>query len=205
MIENILIEISSLDPILILGILFFFSYIENIFPPSPSDVVVFFGAVLITGGKGNINFIPVLLITSLGSALGFITMYFIGKYFGDKIIRTGKIKFITKDAIKKTDEWFARFGYALVVINRFLPGLRAVISFFCGLSNMEFFKTFLFAAISSAIWNLCLILAGMFIGRNVKLFEYYFETYSTVVTIIIVLIIVFFVARNIYIKYRTKS
>lgn len=205
MIEKILIEISSLDPILILGVLFFFSYIENIFPPSPSDVVVFFGAVLITGGKGNINFVPVLALTTLGSALGFSTMYFIGKYLGEKIVRTGKIKFITPEALKKSDEWFARYGYILVVINRFLPGMRAVISFFCGFAELDFYRTFLFATISSALWNLCLILAGMFIGKNVELFDYYFETYSTIVTIIIAALIVAFFIKVLLNKKNDKK
>lgn len=84
MLEQTLQYINELSPFWILMILFLFSFIENVFPPSPSDVVVVAGAALIAKDGSGINFIPVLLITSFGSSLGFMLMYFVGKFFGEK-------------------------------------------------------------------------------------------------------------------------
>ena len=128
MLEEILSYISSLDISWIYLILFFFSFIENVFPPSPSDVVVIVGASLIA--STSIGFLPVLIITSVGSALGFILMYYVGYFLSEKVLRAGKLKFIDENALNKTDQWFAHYGYWIILANRFLPGTRSVISFF---------------------------------------------------------------------------
>lgn len=128
MLEEIIAYISTLDTSWIYVILFFFAFIENVFPPSPSDVVVVVGASLIA--TTSLGFVPVLIITSIGSALGFILMYYVGYFLSEKVLRSGKLKFISQDALHKTDEWFTKYGYKIILANRFLPGTRSVISFF---------------------------------------------------------------------------
>jgi len=201
MLQEILTYISTLDTSYLYLILFFFAFIENVFPPSPSDVVVIIGATLIASTSA--GFIPILLITSIGSALGFILMYFVGDFFGDKIIRGGKIKFISKDALAGTDKWFSKYGYYLILVNRFLPGTRSVISFFTGMHKLKIGKTFLFALISAFAWNLVIIFAGMELGKNVELIDKYLSTYSTIFILLTGLIILIFAARY-FIKKRKR-
>jgi membrane-associated protein len=122
-------------------------------------------------------------------------MYFIGKLFGEKIIRTRKFKFITPESISKTDKWFARYGYKLVVINRFLPGTRSVISFFTGFSKLLFGRSFVLATVSALIWNCIIIYLGFLLGYNVKLIDEYLTTYRDIVLIITILIIAVFLIR----------
>jgi len=192
---------SNLDTTYIYLILFFFAFIENVFPPSPSDVVVVVGASLIA--TTSMGFIPVLLITSFGSSLGFMLMYFVGKLFGEKIIRSGKISFITQEGLSNTDIWFNKWGYKLILANRFMPGTRSVISFFTGVYELEVLKTFLLSTISAFAWNLLIIYAGMFLGNNVETIDYYLATYSTIGVIISVIVILFFVIR--YFIKRNKN
>ena len=90
MIENILNFISGLTPFWIYVVLFFFAYIENVFPPSPSDLVIVIGGSLI--GTGTIQYIPTLLLTTIGSVLGFMTLFFVGSQLDRKVVKTGKIK-----------------------------------------------------------------------------------------------------------------
>lgn len=127
--KQILDFILSIDNIWIYLAIFFFAYIENIFPPSPSDVIVVFCASL--SGLGKTDFTLTLISAVLGSTLGFITMYFIGDKFGDEIIEKGKIKFINPENVKKVEVLFSKYGYFLIVINRFLAGTRAFVAFFC--------------------------------------------------------------------------
>lgn len=181
---------SHLDPVLIYVILFLFAFIENIFPPSPSDVVVVVGASLIA--TTSMGFIPVLLITSFGSSLGFMLMYFVGKIFGEKIIRSGKLSFITQEGLSNTDIWFNKWGYKLIIANRFMPGTRSVISFFTGVYELEIIKTFVFSTISAFAWNLLIIYAGMFLGNNVEAIDYYLSTYSLIGLIIAILVVLYF-------------
>ncbi|MBA4318277.1 MAG: hypothetical protein C0412_07735 [Flavobacterium sp.] len=193
MLEQVLTYLNTLDPVWILAILFFFSFIENVFPPSPSDVVVIIGATLIS--STSFGFITVLVITSFGSSFGFVLMYFLGKLFGEKIIRTGRLKFIDEHSLFKVDIWFGKHGYQLILANRFMPGTRSVISFFSGMHELHLGKTFLFATISAFLWNLVIIFAGMKIGQNVELIDYYLSLYSNIILLITLAIILFFVIR----------
>jgi membrane protein DedA with SNARE-associated domain len=199
MLEQILIYISSLDTTWIYLILFFFAFIENIFPPSPSDVVVIVGASLIA--SSSVGFIPVLIITSVGSALGFILMYYVGFFLSEKVIRTGKIKFIDDNALQRTDRWFSKYGYWIILTNRFLPGTRSVISFFSGVYELDIKKTFIFALVSAFLWNILIIYFGMTVGNNVELIDYYLTTYSNFVVAITILILVILILRY-FIKKR---
>jgi len=202
MLEDILVYISSLDPTVIYLILFFFSFIENPFPPSPSDVVVIFGSSLIA--QTSLGYLPILLITSLGSALGFIFMYYIGKLFGEKIIRSGKIKFITQEGISKTDIWFNKYGYKLILANRFLPGSRSVVNFFAGIYELDPVKTFLLAAISALLWNIFLIYLGYLLGNNITLIDYYLTTYFKY-GILLTIVVIFIIVLRYYFKNKNKD
>ncbi len=189
MLQDILNFISTLDPALIYLTLLFFSFVENIIPPSPSDVVVVFGSTLIA--KTTVGFIPILLITSVGSSAGFIVMYFVGKYLGEKLLRNGKLKFIKQESLEKADVWFNKYGYKLILINRFVPGTRAVISFFSGVHRLKPLPTFFYAAISSFIWNALLIWLGVLLGQNVSLVDYYLNTYSNIILVITAIVVIY--------------
>lgn len=183
-------------------VLFLFSFIENIFPPSPSDVVVIVGSSLIASTK--MGFIPVLLITSIGSAMGFILMYYVGKIFGEKVIRTGKLKFISKQSMQNVDSWFNKYGYKLIAANRFLPGTRSIISFFSGVHELQVYKTFILAAVSAFLWNAIIIYLGMEVGHNIEIIDYYLNTYSSIILAITALAALIFGIRF-FIQKKKKN
>jgi len=201
MLQEILSYINTLDPAVVYLVLFFFAFIENVFPPSPSDLVLVIGATLIAHSP--IGFIPILLITSVGSGVGFIVMYYIGEFMGEKLIRKGKLKFLKKESLDKTDGWFSKYGYNLILINRFMPGTRAVISFFCGVHRLKPAKTFLFAALSSFVWNAILISLGIALGNNVELIDKYLGTYSNI-GLALTSIVISFILYKIWKKKKTK-
>jgi len=187
MLQHIVTYIGSYDLWLIYLIVFFFSFIENVFPPSPSDVIVLVGATIIS--KTAAGFIPVLFITSIGSGLGFILMYFVGIYLGEKHIRSGRFKYIEEKYLEKADVWFHKYGYNLILINRFMPGTRSVISFFAGLHRLNIIKTFIFATISAFVWNAFLIFLGIMLGNNLDLVDRALAKYSTIAVAATVVII----------------
>lgn len=200
MLEQILSYLNTVDPLWIYAVLFFFSFIENVFPPSPSDVIVIIGATLIA--STSIGFVPVLIITSIGSALGFVLMYYMGKLFGEKILRTGRLKFIDEASLHKVDMWFRKHGYKIILANRFLPGTRSVISFFSGVHELNIYKTFLFSAISAFLWNTVIIFAGMKLGQNVEKIDFYLTAYSNTIIALTLLAAAFFIFRFYYKRKR---
>ncbi|MGE5352580.1 MAG: DedA family protein [Acidobacteriota bacterium] len=205
MIEDIIAYISNLSPFWVYITLFFFSFIENVFPPSPSDVVVIFGASLITGGDQHIGFIPVLLITSLGSSAGFMLMYYVGMTLGEKAIRHKNLKFISPEAIAKTDAWFKKYGNKLILFNRFMPGTRSVISFFAGFSELDAKKTFIYATISAFAWNVIIIWLGVILGNNIEAIDKYLAIYSNAVIGLTLLVVLAIVIRQILLKQKRQK
>ena len=202
MLHQIISYIGTLDPALIYLVLFFFAFIENIFPPSPSDFVVLFGATLIA--NSTLGFIPILLFTSTGSAIGFIVMYLIGEFFGEKILRNGRLKFIKEESLIKADLFFHKYGYNIILINRFLPGTRAVVSFFSGVHRLTPARTFVYAAVSSFIWYALLIFLGIKLGENLQLVDYYLSKYSEIILSLTALVIVFILIRHWMKKKKSK-
>ncbi len=203
MIENILGSISHLDPVWIYVTLFFFAFIENVFPPSPSDLVVVVGGSLIATDA--IHFIPTLILTSIGSVAGFMTLYFVGTQLDRKVIRAGKIKFISVEALEKAETWFMKYGYMIILANRFMPGTRSVISFFAGLSELDAKKTAILSAVSAFIWNSLIIYLGFLFGNNIKKVDYYLSTYSNIVIAVTIVVVAFFVIRYFYQKKKNSK
>jgi membrane protein DedA with SNARE-associated domain len=131
-------------------------------------------------------------------------MYYVGYFLSEKILRTGKLKFIDDSALQKTDQWFEHYGYWIILANRFLPGTRSVISFFSGVHELKIKKTFLFALISAFLWNVLIIYFGMTLGNNVELIDYYLTTYSNIVIGLTVLVILIFSIR-IFLKRKNEA
>ncbi len=181
--EQILDFILNVDNIWIYLVIFFFAYIENLFPPSPSDVVIVFCASL--AGLGKTDFTLTLISAVFGSTLGFVTMYFIGDKFGDEIIERGRIKFIDPESVKKVEALFAKYGYFLIVVNRFLAGTRAFVAFFAGLGEYDIKRSILLSSVSAFLWYSILVTAGKILGENWHLVADVISTYSKVITFIL--------------------
>jgi len=202
MIEHILNFISQLTPFWIYVALFFFSFLENVFPPSPSDLVIVVGGSLI--GTEVLHFIPTLLITSVGSVLGFMTLFFLGTQLDKKVIQAGKVKFISVEALVKVETWFKKWGYWIILANRFLPGTRSVISFFAGLSELDYKKTAILAGISAFLWNAIIIYLGIIFGNNIETIDHFLSTYSNIAWMVTGLIVAVMAVRFFILKRKQK-
>jgi membrane protein DedA with SNARE-associated domain len=203
MIEHILDFISGLSPFWIYVSLFAFAFVENVFPPSPSDLVVVIGGSLI--GTHSLHFIPTLLATTVGSVIGFMILFFIGTQLDKKVIRAGKVKFISTEGLEKVEKWFSKYGYWIILVNRFLPGTRSVISLFAGLSELDVKKTILLATISALVWNSSIIYLGIIFGHNIHIVDHYLSTYSNIAVIITCTVILFLILNYFWKKKKSAK
>lgn len=180
--------ISQVDPILAYLILFASAYIENTFPPIPGDTVTVIGAYLITTGK--LSFLGVWLSTTLGSVLGFFTMYLIGSKLGKEFISNKKrAKVFGFERMEKIEIWFAKYGYWVIFANRFLSGTRSVISLFAGIFKLNGLLVLLLASLSALIWNGILMYAGYVLGVNWESITDIISQYNLIVIILTVLLL----------------
>lgn len=185
MLEQTVSYLSQVDTVWIYVAVFGIAYIENIFPPFPSDVIVVFAGYLIAIGTGSV--ILTLILATAGGTLGFMTMYWIGDQFGDRVLETGKLRFVSLDLVRRVQLWFRRYGYWVVIANRFLAGTRAVISFVTGMAEMNLMKTTLLSALSSLAWNSILLYLGFVVGDNWRVIGEYLDAYSIIVTLLVLL------------------
>jgi len=144
--------------------LFGSAVMENIFPPLPGDTITVFGAFLV--GIGRLDFFMVYAVTSLGSSIGFILLFYAGAFLEMEFFLNTKIKIFSAKKILSAEKWFSRHGYYIVILNRFLPGVRSVISIVAGISGLNGIKVFFLSLISAMAWNFLWIYSGYTVGNN---------------------------------------
>ncbi|TCI56263.1 DedA family protein [Exiguobacterium sp. SH1S21] len=174
----------------------FMIFIENVFPPIPSEVVLLFGGFFAV--KTNLIVWVVVLAATAGAILGAVLLYGIGLYLDVEQIerwtkRHGKWIRLDIEDVRKADAWFDRYGGWMVFFGRLMPVVRSLISLPAGMSNMPFFKFLLLSTAGTVIWNSILIYIGIRVGENWESILGYLDVYSYVMYALLVIAIIAFV------------
>jgi membrane protein DedA with SNARE-associated domain len=149
---------------------------ETVIPPIPSEAVLGLAGVLINDGRMSI--VPVIFFATLGSILGAIFFYYIGRALGPRRSHAflDRLPLVETADVDKTFAWFERHGRSAVFLGRMVPIVRSFISVPAGVVKMPFGQFLLFTAGGSLIWNTVLIslgvAAGDFIQANLKYLDY---------------------------------
>ncbi|HRP01622.1 MAG TPA: DedA family protein [Candidatus Kapabacteria bacterium] len=173
---------------------FLITLAENIFPPIPGDSGLLFAGTLI--GLGVVGFTEMLIISTLGGILGFAIMYKLGAGIERKVIESGKIRFISNENLLTVERWFYKYGYWIIIGNRFISGIRAIVGFFAGMSKINFTTTIILATVSSLLWNTILLLLGASFGDNWKVVEKYIAIYGYILLPIVAITIAIIVWKH---------
>ena len=202
--EQIIINI--MEQVGYLGV-FLLIAIENIFPPIPSEVILVFGGFMTT--YTNLN-IPIMIVAAtLGSLVGAIVLYYIGKIFNKERLKRivngkiGKVLRLKASDIEKADHWFDTKGNKTVFFCRFIPIVRSLISIPAGMSEMPMQKFLIYTILGSLIWNTVLIIIGSVVGDKWETIVGYLDNFSNV--ILIILVIIFVVAMYYWFVMRRKK
>jgi len=187
MLESLFNFIEQSPAWLVFFTVFVASYLENIFPPIPGDTILIFGAYLV--GRGDLSFSMAIVTTLLGSVLGFLTLYVVGYKYGRGFMYSKQQTWFSPNSLNRVEKLFERWGYGVVLINRFLAGLRSVVGLFSGIGKLNIFKVILLSTLSSLLWNGTLLWLGSTIGENWEQIGVYLKRYNTVVSIVIVAIV----------------
>jgi membrane protein DedA with SNARE-associated domain len=167
--------------------LFAIAYLENLLPPVPGDLIVVFCGYL--AAIGSLNVLGVIALATIGGTAGFMTMYYVGRQLGTQIFDEKRYRWIPRKRLARATEWFSRIGFRLILANRFLSGLRSVISLTVGVSNTEASKTVLFSSLSSLAWVSLLAWLGFQLGENWEVVRHYLSRYGQFMGVVVVLFI----------------
>jgi membrane protein DedA with SNARE-associated domain len=172
------------------------AFVENVIPPIPGDTVIIFGGYL--AGIGRLSMFGTVLSTTAGSFAGFMVMFCLGRFLGEKFFIDRDIYIFPRDNFLKVSKWFEKFGYAVIFCNRFLSGARSVISIFAGVTGLNITKVALYSFVSCFVWNLLLVYAGCSVGENWGLVTDLLQKYNIIVLTGLLALAVIFVTIKIF-------
>lgn len=201
-IEQWLQTIQELDTGLIYLMIFLSGYLENCIPPIPGDTVTVFAAYMV--GTGRLNYFAVFFTATAGNLAGFMTMYHLGLFFGKKFFLERNFKFFPRESIEKTEAWFNKYGYRIILFNRFLSGLRSVISVFAGMTHLQRRKIIPLAFLSACLWDGVLIYGGYLLGDNWHYFDQMLNQYNSIVLAAVIVLGAVWISRKIILHYKSK-
>jgi membrane protein DedA with SNARE-associated domain len=186
--------LSSREPLLVYTFLVVNALFESLFPPYPSDAFVLVFAFL--AGQGYYSPYVVFICTVVGSIAGIMIIYAIGRNRGNELVRFFSKSFFGKlfplHLIERAKQKFTKRGDFIIILNRFLPGMRAPICFAAGLVKIESKIVFLYSFISVLIWNLFLVVVGFSVGASWQEASDFLKNYNIIVVCILIVMLIIF-------------
>lgn len=194
--ENFVVEIMNSFGYLGIALLIL---IENVFPPIPSELILTFGGYMTL--TTNMTLMGVIMVSTIGSTLGAIVLYYIGKILNKKRLikivesKYGKLLRVKAKDIEMADKWFDSKGNKSVFFCRFIPIVRSLISIPAGMSEMPMIKFICYTTVGSLIWNAFLICVGAFAGNKKDTIIKVIDKLSYVILGVIAIVGIFFIYR----------
>lgn len=184
---------------LILFLIVFFETGIVITPFLPGDSLLFAAGAI--SSLGTLNVVLLVLVLFFAAVLGDTVNYWIGRTWGRHIlIWANKRNFvINKDHIKKTEEFYAKYGGKAIVLARFVPIIRTFAPFVAGIGVMNYRKFIIYNFAGGLLWVLLFVLGGFLFG-NIPIVK---DNFSFVILGIIILSVIPIVIEMV--KSRNKN
>ena len=167
-------------------------FLENLIPPIPSELIMPLGGFYVS--QGQLDFFPVVLAGLIGTVIGAMPWYGIGRLVNEERLekwleKNGRWIGINPQELARSRKWFNRYGVSLVFWGRFLPGIRTLISVPAGVELMPITPFLIWTTAGSLIWTLFLTITGFILGDNYGNIEKWISPFSSIFKIIIILFI----------------
>lgn len=128
----------------------------------PGDTLLFIAGAFCASGEMNLALLAGLLITA--AVLGNTTNYWIGEAIGQRVF-THDYRWINKEALRRTHDFFERHGGKTIILARFVPVVRTFAPFVAGVSDMTQARFQLYNITGAVLWVLSLTVAGYMFGH----------------------------------------
>ena len=171
-------------------ILFLIVFAETGFvftPFLPGDSLLFAAGAF--AAIGSFNIFAVLGVLWLAAFLGDTANYWIGHFFGQKLIDNPRIP-INKEHIEKAEEFYKKYGGKAIFLSRFVPIVRTFAPFVAGIGRMHYGKFIEYNATGGVVWVVGFTLVGYFFG-NIPAVKHNFS--MVVLAIILISVVPIFV------------
>ena len=173
--------------------IFMLIFLENIFPPIPSEVILTFGGFLTT--RIPLTATAVILASTAGSLLGALVLYGAGRLLNrdrltELVRHRGRWLGFDPDGLERSLDTYEKYQYKTVFLCRMVPILRSLISIPAGMAKMPLLPFLLLTAVGSLIWNTVLVLAGAALGEAWAMLLPYLDLWGNLALAGIILLVV---------------
>jgi membrane protein DedA with SNARE-associated domain len=178
--------------------------LEDFGIPVPGETVLIAGAVF--AGSGRLNVVAVGVVGFAAAVLGDNIGYAIGRFGGRALVdRWGRYVFLTPERVDKAEAFFNRHGGKIIVLARFIEGLRQANGIIAGISGMHWLRFVAFNALGAALWVGTWVSVGYFAGQHITTIYNGITRYALYVLIAAVVLIVAWIAYHLYKRRRLAA
>jgi membrane protein DedA with SNARE-associated domain len=145
------------------------TFLENLVPPIPSEVVIPLAGY--TAAEGDMRLAPMIAAATAGSLLGATVWYWVGRTVGEQRLRAwigrhGKWLTLSPQDLDRSQLWFRKHGNAAVFLGRLVPGVRTFVSVPAGFARMPLPSFVVYSAFGTLLWSTALAYAGVVLRAN---------------------------------------
>ena len=178
--------------------------IEDFGVPVPGETVLILGAVY--AGSGHLNIALVVLLAFIGAMLGDNIGFAIGHFGGRPLVeRYGRYVLLTRERLDKATRFFQRHGGKIIIVARFIEGLRQANGIIAGMSGMRWTRFLIFNAIGAALWVAVWASIGYLSGDHINAIYKAATTYVTYLAIVLAVLLLAYIARHIIRTRRARA
>ena len=191
--------------------IFLLMLLESTVVPVPSELVV--APAAYHAASGGLNVFLVVLVATIGAAVGASINYVVALYVGRPVIykfansKWGKMSLLNQEKVEKSERYFDKHGIVATLTGRLIPGIRHLISIPAGLARMNYWKFLLYTVIGAGVWHSILAALGWYLHAVVPEDELdaTIEKYNHYIVLGIIAIVVLVIAYFVIKHYKGKK
>ncbi len=182
------------------------AFLENMFPPTPSEILYPLAGKLAFDGR--ITIVEIIAAGVIGSLIGAIVYYSLGYYLGEERARTAvaryghlrlwrlNLHFVSVEEYDRALELFKRRGGVIVLVARIMPLVHGVVSIPAGVARMSLLPFLLYTAVGATLWIAPFSLLGYWLGSEWERVLDIMTVYENVWYVVIALLVVWYIYRR---------
>jgi membrane protein DedA with SNARE-associated domain len=179
------------------AVLFGAAFVEHVFPPLPGDLVVVLGAWYAVHGQ--LSWPLLLVCATAGAVAGAWVDHRVGVFLGRRLDRAvARSRFLTPEQLASFEAAYRRWGSWLLLLNRFMPGVRAFLFVAAGTAGLPLGRVLLLGGLSAAVWNGLLLGVGSLVAKNAEDLVLLIDRYMMAAGAVMVLVATALVVRALW-------